>query len=78
LSDSQELLTGVILLIVSVGALIACYPRNGKTAWFVGVPFLDPTVSILVVGGMVIGVLLIVAYFTAIDNGTVSGMVKAS
>jgi hypothetical protein len=65
-------------MLVSAGSVFASIPRNGKTAWFVGKPFLAPFVSILVVTGLTIGVLLIAAYFTTIDDATLAGAVNKS
>jgi hypothetical protein len=78
LTDLSELLTGIILTFISIGSLIVCYPRRGKKAWFVGKPFLDPGMSILVVTGFVLGLLLIVAYFTTIDDATLTGVARHS
>jgi cell division protein FtsX len=69
---------GIALLVVSVGSVFASIPRHGKTAWFVGKPFLAPFMSILVVAGLTIGLLLIAAYFTTIDDVTLAGAVKKS
>ena len=69
----RELLMGITLLIVSAGSLTACLPRNGKKAWFVGIPFLDAGVPVLILSVFAIGVVLVVAYFTTIDDMTLSG-----
>jgi hypothetical protein len=76
LSQTSQLLVGLTLIAVTIGALFACLPRNGKTVWFVGKPFLAPAVTITMICTLAIGVLLIVAYFTAIDEATLSGMAK--
>jgi hypothetical protein len=78
MSDMSELLTGLTLIVISIGALFACAPRGGKSLSFVTKPFIGPGVSIVVVAGLVIGVLLIASYFTTIDDATLTGMVKHS
>ena len=78
MSDLSELFTGIVLTCLSFGAVMICIPRHGKKAWFVGVPFLETGVSILVVTGFVLGLLFITAYFTAIDNATLAGIPKHS
>jgi hypothetical protein len=76
LSDLSELLIGSTLLVISIGALIACLPRKGKKAWFVGIPFLEPGASILMITAFAIGLILIAAYFTTIDDATLTGVAK--
>jgi hypothetical protein len=76
LSDLSELLIGATLLVVSIASLLVFVPRKGKKAWFVGVPFLEPGVSILMITAFAIGLILIAAYFTAIDDATLSGVAK--
>ncbi len=61
------------MLIGSAGSLIGCLPRNGKKAWFVGMPFFDAGVPILILSVFIVGAVLIVAYFTTIDDLTLSG-----
>jgi hypothetical protein len=73
LSDLLELEIGVALLVISIGIFIVCYPRKGKTAWFVGTPFIGPAMSILIVGGLAMGLILVTASFTTIDDITMSG-----
>ena len=72
----SELFIGATLLVVSVVSLIACRPRKEKKAWFVGVPFLEPGASILMITAFALGVILIAAYFTTIDDATLSGVAK--
>jgi hypothetical protein len=76
LSDLSELLVGTSLLILSIGALIASLPRHGKKAWFVGTPFVEPGASILMITAFAVGLILIAAYFTTIDDATLSGVAK--
>ena len=38
---SSQLLIGIALVVVGIGLVIACVPRRGKTAWFVGNPILN-------------------------------------
>jgi hypothetical protein len=73
LSDSSELLIGVTLLVVSIAIFVLCLPRRGKTAWFVRVPFLAPMVAVLLIGGFAVGLIEIAAYYTTIDDLTLSG-----
>jgi hypothetical protein len=72
----SQLLVGITLIAVTIGSMIICLPRKGKTVWFVGKPFLAPAATILMICSLAIGVLLIVAFFTAIDDATLSGMTK--
>ncbi len=76
MSQLSQLLIGLTLIIITIGALFACMPRGGKTVWFVGKPFLAPAATILMICTLAIGLLLIVAYFTTIDEATLSGMAK--
>jgi len=76
LSDLSELLIGTTLLVVSIASLLVCIPRKGNKAWFVGVPFLEPGASILMITAFATGLILIAAYFTAIDDATLSGVAK--
>jgi ABC-type Na+ efflux pump permease subunit len=72
----QNLLIGLSLIVVSIGAVIVCRPKNGKTVWFVGIPFLAPLVSITIVAGLALGIFLIATHYTAIDNATIGGAVR--
>jgi hypothetical protein len=76
LSDTSELLFGITLVFITVGSMAICLPRNGKTAWFVHKPFLAPAVSVLIITGLALGLILLAAYFTTIDDATLSGAVK--
>jgi hypothetical protein len=76
LSELSQLLIGVTLIFITIGLLIACLPRRGKTAWFVGKPVLAPAVTILMIATLATGFLLIAAYFTAIDEATLAGAAK--
>jgi hypothetical protein len=76
LSDFLELLIGIMLLIVSIASLVGCRPRKGKKARFVGLPFLEPGASILMITAFAMGLILIAAYFTAIDDAALSGLAK--
>jgi hypothetical protein len=73
MSDSSELLAGIALLIVSAGVFLACLPRHGKTAWVARKPFLAPVLTILIIGGLAMGCIEILSYFTTIDDLTLSG-----
>ncbi len=72
----SQLLIGLALLIVGVGSLLLCVPRRGKTAWFVGMPLFESGVPILMIGAFAIGLILIAAYFTTIDDATLVGVAK--
>lgn len=65
-----------MLTLIGTGSLIAVLPRNGKTAWFAKVPFLSSGVPLLMIGTFAIGLILIAAYFTTIDDATLSGLAK--
>ena len=71
----RDLLIGMALLGISTGWLMYSRPRNGKKAWFVNMPFFDSGVPILILSIFVVGVVLILAYFTTIDDLTLSGKV---
>ena len=73
MSDLAELTLGIVLMVVSIAAFVACLPRNGKTKRFVQLPFIAPAVSIVIIGGLAIGLIEIAAYFTTIDDMTLSG-----
>jgi len=77
-TEMQGFIIGIVMLAVSVGVLFVSYPRGGKKAWFVGVPFLESGVSILVVTCFCVGLILIAGYFTGIDEGTLTGVAKGS
>lgn len=64
----QNLLVGITLAIIVMGLLIACIPRGGKKAWFVGKPFLEPAAPILMMG-----LLLVISDLTTIDEIGLSG-----
>jgi hypothetical protein len=69
----RELIVGIALIFGSIGLVLACRPRHGKTLAFVKWPVVGPTVSILITACLAIGVLFIAAYFTDIDVATLSG-----
>ncbi len=73
MSDLSELLIGITALFISFGLVIVCLPRKGKTVWFVRTPFVAPAVSILIISGLALGLILIAAYFTTIDDATLMG-----
>ena len=66
----SELLIGVALVAMGIGSLIACMPRRGKTAWFIGKPLLESGVPIAMIAMFAIGLILVAAYFTTIDDVT--------
>ena len=73
LSDSAEFILGIALTIISIVAFIASLPRNGLTKRFVRIPFIAPTVSIVIIGGLAIGLIEIVTCFTTVDDMTLLG-----
>ncbi|MEP7031365.1 MAG: hypothetical protein ABI830_10570 [Pseudolabrys sp.] len=73
MSDLSQLLIGGGLVLLSIGAWIACLPRGGKTRSFVTMPFLAPAVSVVIIGCFAMGLILVAAYFTTIDDATLSG-----
>jgi hypothetical protein len=76
LSDLSELLLGITLTVFGIGSLIAFLPRQGKTAWFARKPILAPGVPILMITAFAVGLILIAAYFTSIDEATLAGAAK--
>jgi hypothetical protein len=72
-SQLSQLLTGLILLVASAVAILILLPRHGRTAWVAHQPLLAPAMSVLIIGGLAIGLILIAAYFTTIDNMTLRG-----
>jgi len=76
MSDFQQLIVGGILVIVGLAVLFVSLPRHGKKAWFVKVPFVEPTMSILIISSFAVGLILITAYFTTIDEATIGGVAK--
>lgn len=72
----EQLLIGSALMIIGVVSLLACLPRHGKKAWFVGKPLVESGVPILMIAIFAMGVILIAAYFTTIDNATMTGVTK--
>jgi hypothetical protein len=78
MSDHAELLSGIALVVVAFGVLALCIPRRGKLAWFVDVPIVESSVSIVVVAGIVLGLLFIAAHFTAIHEAALPSAAKHS
>jgi hypothetical protein len=76
MTEFQQLLIGGVLVIAGLGVLLVSLPRHGKKAWFVKVPFLEPTMSILIISGFAVGLILIIAHFTTIDDATIGGVAK--
>lgn len=73
MSEWEQLVTGIALVLASIGAVYLCRPRNGKAVWFARTPFLAPMVSIVIIGGLAMGLILLAAYFTNIDVATLKG-----
>jgi hypothetical protein len=78
MTDMSQLIFGSLLILLGGGSMAACIPRKGKMAWFVGKPFLESGVSVLLIFTFAIGFLLLTAYFTAIDDATLAGAIKHS
>lgn len=76
MSEWSQLLIGITLTFIGIGLVIACVPRRGKTAWFVGNLFLEPMLPILFISICAIGLIEIAAYFTGIEEATVAGAAK--
>jgi len=73
MSDKMELISGIMLLLVSLGSLVALYPRDGKPIWWIKTPFVGPSVAILIVTGVAIAAIMLASYFTNIDDVALSG-----
>jgi hypothetical protein len=73
MSQLSQLLTGLTLLVASAVAVFILRPRRGKAVWVARQPLLAPAVSVLIIGGLAIGLILIAAYFTNIDQMTLRG-----
>ena len=69
----RDLILGIALICGSIGLVVSCRPRNGKALSFVKKPIVGPAISILITAGIAIGFIFIAAYFTAIDEVTLSG-----
>lgn len=67
----DQFVIGIVLIAASVGLVLWCRPRNGKKAWFVGKPMLAPVVAIVIVTGLAMGVFMIAAQFSTIDDGAI-------
>jgi hypothetical protein len=78
MSNFAELVTSVIVLIVSFSAMVALRPKKGVPIWWVRLPFVGPLVTILIVTGIAVGGVLLASYFTAIDDINLSGKKAAS
>ncbi|MBI1202986.1 MAG: hypothetical protein GC182_10780 [Rhodopseudomonas sp.] len=72
----QDLIIGLVLIAASIIVVQLSRPKNGKTAWFVGKPFLAPLVSIAIVASLALGFFMIAAHFTTIDDATIAGTVR--
>jgi hypothetical protein len=76
MTDFEQLTIGSAMVIAGLAVLFVSLPRHGKKAWFVKVPFVEPTMSILIISSFAIGLILIAAYFTTIDDATIGGVAK--
>jgi hypothetical protein len=73
MSQMSQLLTGLSLLVASAVAVFILRPRRGEAVWVARQPLLAPAVSVLIIGGLAIGLIMIAAYFTTIDQVTLRG-----
>ena len=73
MSNFTELASSLIVLIVSIGAMVALRPRKGVPIWWVRLPFVGPLLTILIVTGIAVGGILLASYFTSIDDINLSG-----
>jgi len=76
MSDFNELLSAIVLLVVSFGMLIVFYPRNGRPRRWLTKPVIEPSATILIVTGFAIGAMLLLSYFTTLDNLNLSGQMS--
>ena len=76
MSQSSQLLFGIVLVVVSIGIFITFLPRKGKTLSIVRKPLIAPTLTVLLIGGLAVGLIEIAAFFTAVDELTLSGKVQ--
>jgi hypothetical protein len=68
----SELIAGIVLLMITVALVFACYPKQGKVVALIRKPFVGPFISILIVTGLTISILLIIAYFSNFDDITMT------
>ena len=70
----MNLISGIVLIVLSFGLLFYSKPRGGKVARFVGTPW-EPYVAILIVCTFVVGALLAFAGVTDMDvsDGSFNG-----
>ena len=54
----RDLVIGITLAIIAIGWVIASIPRGGKKAWFVGKPFLEPTLPVVMIVAFAVGLIL--------------------
>jgi len=76
MSEFSQLLIGITLTFIGIGLVIACVPRRGKPAWFVGNLFLEPMLPILFISICAIGIIEIASSFSTIDEATVGSAAK--
>lgn len=74
--ENSQLWIGIFLLIASAGIFAAFLPRKGQARPIVRRPFFAPALTVLVIGGAAIGAVQLVAYFTTVDDITLSGKVR--
>ena len=65
-----ELVIGLVLILASIGSMYALAPREGRSAWLIGIPFIEPFAAIVIVAVLMLGVLFIAAHFSTIDDVT--------
>ena len=49
----RDLVIGITLPIIAIGWVIASIARGGKKAWFIGKPFLEPTLPVVMIVALV-------------------------
>jgi hypothetical protein len=76
MSDLQQLLVGVTLVVIATGLLTVWVPRGGKMAWFVEKPVLETGASLLLITTFAVGLVLLASRFTTIDNISMSGKLE--
>ena len=75
MSDFTELITGVALILISLGSVVILRPRGEKTNSWIKLPFVGPLLAVLITSGFGIGILFLANYFTTMDDLNISGRV---
>jgi hypothetical protein len=61
--EALELISGIVLMVLTAAIFFYSLPRNGKTAWFVGTEF-EGYAVVLMVGGFGLGAVFILLGIT--------------